>query len=178
MGVSGSGKSTVGLALAERLGWLFVDGDALHPPENVAKMHAGHALNDADRAPWLAAIRARIDAWRAAGTTGVITCSALKRRYRDALIGENTDVSLVYLEGSPALIAGRLAERRGHFMPESLLDSQFAALEPPSADERAIHTPVDRPVTAIVDHIVTAVSSPQGSMPRGSLNGASMMAPA
>ena len=173
MGVSGSGKSTVGLAAAERLGWRFEDGDALHPPANIAKMRAGLPLDDDDRTPWLAAIRARIDAWRAARTPGIVTCSALKRRYRDTLIGARPEVRLIYLEGSRALIAGRLGARRGHFMPASLLDSQFAALEPPSADEDAIFTPIDRPVPAIVDHIVTALSLQEESM-----TGAAMMAPA
>lgn len=165
MGVSGSGKSTVGLALAGRLGWHFADGDELHPPENIAKMRAGQALDDADRAPWLAAIAARVDAWSAAATPGVITCSALKRRYRDAIIGDRARVRLVCLEGTQPLIAGRIAARKGHFMPASLLDSQFAALEPPTADEEAILTPIDAPVGTIVDHIVTALSSPQASMP-------------
>src|SRR3954454_23923046 len=119
MGVSGSGKTTIGRVLARRLGWLFLEGDALHPPENIAKMKAGHPLNDEDRAPWLAAIAARIDAWRAQGDAGVITCSALKRRYRDIVIGDRPEVRLVYLEGSREPIGERVRARHGHFMPAS-----------------------------------------------------------
>src|SRR5262249_36946697 len=135
MGVSGCGKSTVGAALAHRLGWEFAEGDALHPPANVAKMQAGHPLDDDDRRPWLAAVAAHIDEWRRSGTSGVITCSALKRRYRRVIIGDRSAVRLVYLCGTRGVIAERLQARRGHFMPPRLLDSQFAALEPPDADE-------------------------------------------
>jgi carbohydrate kinase (thermoresistant glucokinase family) len=158
MGVSGSGKSTVGAALAARLGWEFVDGDALHPPANVAKMHAGQPLDDRDREPWLDAIATQIDTWIERRTPGVITCSALKRRYRDRIIGDCANVRLIYLSGSREVIARRLAARHGHFMPASLLDSQFASLEPPGPDEDAIVTNIDRPVAAIVDEIVTALS--------------------
>jgi carbohydrate kinase (thermoresistant glucokinase family) len=164
MGVSGSGKSTVGLALAELLGWEFEDGDALHPPENIAKMRAGKPLDDADRTPWLAALAARIDEWVAEGTSGVITCSALKRRYRDAIIGCRDAVRLIYFEGSPALIGRCLVERRGHFMPASLLQSQFATLEPPTRDEEAIVVSIDQPIAAIVEHTVTRLSLRQASM--------------
>jgi carbohydrate kinase (thermoresistant glucokinase family) len=158
MGVSGSGKTTVGRALAERLGWQFQEGDALHPPENVAKMKAGHPLDDKDRAPWLAAIAARIDEWRQDREYGVVTCSALKRRYRDVIIGNRADVRLIYLAGSRELIAERLSSRRGHFMPASLLDSQFAALEPPRAEEDPITVSVDMPVETIVTRIAAALS--------------------
>jgi len=159
MGVSGSGKTTIGEALAARLGWHFVDGDALHPPANVAKTRAGQSLNDDDRWPWLDRIAAQADAWIGQGTRGVITCSALKRVYRERIAGGRAGVALVYLEGSRELIAERLAARRGHFMPASLLDSQFAALEPPGADERPIVARIDRPIEAIVEDIVTALSS-------------------
>ncbi|HEX3862999.1 MAG TPA: gluconokinase [Stellaceae bacterium] len=158
MGVSGSGKTTVGRALAARLGWNFQEGDALHPPENVAKMRAGHPLDDNDRAPWLAAVAARIDAWRCAGDCGVITCSALKRRYRDVIVGNRTDVRLVFLEGSHELLAGRLAGRHGHFMPADLLDSQFATLEPPGPDENAVAVTVETPVATIVEQIAAALA--------------------
>lgn len=178
MGVSGSGKSTVGEALAKRLGWLFEDGDALHPAANVAKMRAGHPLDDDDRAPWLAAIGAKIEAWRAAGTPGVVTCSALKRRYRDVIAGGRDDVRLIYLEGSPALIAARLAGRRGHFMPAALLQSQFAALEPPNLEEAPVVVSIDGPVAAIVDRLVTALSSPKATMAGTANIGASVMVPA
>jgi carbohydrate kinase (thermoresistant glucokinase family) len=164
MGVSGLGKSTVGLALAERLSWEFEDGDALYPPENIAKMRAGKPLDDADRAPWLAAIAARIDDWVARGTQGIIIWSALKRRYRDAIIRCRDAIRLIYLEGSPALIGRRLVERRGHFMSASLLLSQFATLEPPNRDEGAIVVSIDQPIAAIVEHIVTALSLRQASM--------------
>jgi gluconokinase len=176
MGVSGSGKSAVGVALAERLACAFVDGDTLHPAENVAKMQAGQPLNDADRAPWLAAIGAQIAAWRTAGMLGVVTCSALKRRYRGAIIPGRSNVRLIYLEGSRALIARRLAARRGHFMPPSLLDSQFAALEPPGPDENAILISVDQPVTGIVDRIVIALSQPPENIAGAAANGAATLA--
>lgn len=158
MGVAGSGKTTVGRALARRLGWRFQEGDALHPPENVAKMRAGHPLDDQDRAPWLAAIAARIDAWRGRGEAGVVTCSALKRQYRAVVGGGRPDVRLVYLYGSRELLAERLAGRRGHFMPPSLLDSQLATLEPPAAEENAIEVSVDAPVADIVERIVAALA--------------------
>lgn len=138
MGVSGSGKSTVAGLLAERLGWAFVDGDDLHTPEHVARMRAGHPLGDAERAPWLASVRSWIDARLAAGANGIVVCSALRRSYRDAVTQGRRAVRIVYLEGSRALIAERLSRRRGHFMPAALLDSQFAALEPPGPDERPI----------------------------------------
>ena len=158
MGVAGSGKSTVGRALARRLGWSFQEGDSLHPPENVAKMRAGHPLDDQDRAPWLAAVAGRIDEWRRNGTAAVVTCSALKRQYRDVVVGDRPDVRLVYLHGSPGLLAERLAARRGHFMPASLLDSQLATLEPPGPDEHAISVSVAAPVESIVERIVAALA--------------------
>ena len=117
MGVSGSGKTTVGELLAERLGWQYQEGDALHPPENVAKMSGGTPLTDADRIPWLQRIAAQIDEWRGRGEPGVVTCSALKRAYRDIIIGSRPDVGLVYLKGSRELIGQRMAARKGHFMP-------------------------------------------------------------
>jgi gluconokinase len=157
MGVSGSGKTTVGRVLAERLHWRFQEGDALHPPENVAKMRSGHPLNDNDRAPWLAAIAARIDEWLRLDENGVITCSALKRQYRDTIIGDRAGVSLVYLEGSRALLAERLAARTDHFMPPNLLDSQLQTLEPPTPDEHPIIVSVESPVEIIVDRIVAGL---------------------
>jgi gluconokinase len=151
MGVSGSGKSLIGESLSRALGVAFVEGDAYHPPENVARMAAGIPLTDADRQGWLAALAARIGEARRAGEGLVVSCSALKRSYRDILrsgagagadasIAAGTgadDVRFIFLKGSRELIATRLAERRGHFMPPSLLDSQFAALEEPSPDEHA-----------------------------------------
>jgi gluconokinase len=138
MGVSGSGKTTIAVLLAEMLGWPFQEGDKLHPPENVEKMSAGIPLTDADRLPWLRKIAETIDDWRARRESGVITCSALKRSYRDIIIGARPGVRLVYLKGSPDLIRQRMAARRGHFMPSTLLDSQFTILEEPSPDENAI----------------------------------------
>ena len=138
MGVSGSGKTTVAKLLAERSGWQFQEGDTLHPPANVEKMSAGIPLTDADRLPWLRKIAETIDGWRARGESGVITCSALKRSYRDIIVGDRPDVRLVYLKGSHDLIRQRMAARHGHFMPSSLLDSQFSTLEEPSPDENAI----------------------------------------
>lgn len=138
MGVSGCGKSTIAAMLAGRMRWEFEEGDALHPPANVAKMAAGQPLDDRDRAPWLDTVAAHIDAWRESGRSGVITCSALKRRYRDVLIGDRPDVRIAYLKGSKDLIANRLAARQGHFMPAALLDSQLAALEEPTEDEHPI----------------------------------------
>lgn len=167
MGVSGSGKTTVGEALGRRLGWLFQEGDALHPPENIAKMKAGVPLDDEDRAPWLAVIAARIDEWRRLGEFGVITCSALKRRYRDVIVGNRADVRLIYLEGSRQLIGERLASRRGHFMPATLLDSQFAALEPPGPDEDPIMVCAEAPVDANLERIAAALSA-AGHDPRQS----------
>jgi carbohydrate kinase (thermoresistant glucokinase family) len=146
--------------LARRLGWRFQEGDALHPPENVAKMRSGHPLDDDDRAPWLAAIAARIDAWRCEDASGVVTCSALKRAYRDVIIGERRGVRLIYLHGDRALLSARLARRAGHFMPASLLDSQLGTLEPPGPDEHPIAVSVDEPIEALVERIVAALASP------------------
>ena len=136
MGVSGSGKSTVAGLLASRLGWDFAEGDDLHPATNVAKMHAGQPLTDADRGPWLESIAGWIRQHTDSGVPGVVTCSALKKRYRDVLRGEG--VVFVFLDGSRDRITDRLAARHGHFMPPSLLASQFEALEAPAGDEKFI----------------------------------------
>ena len=138
MGVSGSGKTTIGSLLANTLGWQFQEGDTLHPPENVAKMSAGIPLSDADRLPWLQKIAEVIDGWRARGESGVVTCSALKRSYRNIIIGDRPGVRLLYLKGSHDLIRQRMAARHGHFMPTALLDSQFSIFEEPSPDENPI----------------------------------------
>ena len=138
MGVSGSGKSTVAALLAAALGCQFQDGDDLHPPENVEKMRSGTPLTDADRLPWLRKIAEEIDGWRARDECGVLTCSALKRSYRDIIIGDRRDVVLVYLKGSRDLIHQRLIARHQHFMPVALLESQFATLEKPTPDEHPI----------------------------------------
>jgi gluconokinase len=137
MGVSGSGKSLIGAALARALGIDFVEGDEYHPAENVERMARGVPLTDADRAGWLRSLATRIREARDAGTGLVMTCSALKRSYRDVLRAGASDVRFVFLRGPRTLIAERLAGRRGHFMPPSLLDSQLATLEEPSPDEEA-----------------------------------------
>jgi gluconokinase len=144
MGVSGAGKSTVGQLIAASLGAPFRDADSFHPPANVAKMSSGQPLTDEDRWPWLKAIAAWIAEHRAAGTTCVVTCSALKRVYRDVVTDrQRADVRIVYLKGDFDLIAARLAARKGHFMPPALLKSQFDTLQEPAPDEHAIVAPID-----------------------------------
>ncbi|WP_257166999.1 6-phosphogluconolactonase [Bradyrhizobium sp. SRS-191] len=162
MGVSSSGKSTVGEALGRRLGWRFEDGDSFHPPANVAKMSAGQPLTDEDRWPWLQAIADEIARCRAKGERIIIACSALKKAYRKILVGDPRDVRLVYLEGDRELIGDRMGHRKGHFMPTGLLDSQFATLEPPGADEHPITVSVDAPVERIVDDILQQLAIGQG----------------
>jgi gluconokinase len=136
MGVSGCGKSTVAGVLAGQLDWDFEEGDDLHPPANVAKMAAGHPLDDEDRWPWLDKVAAWIRQHTDAGRPGIITCSALKKSYRDVLRGDQ--VVFVYLAGTREQIAGRMAARHGHFMSVAMLDSQLETLEPPTPDEQAI----------------------------------------
>ncbi len=155
MGVSGAGKSTVGTLLARRLGVDFADADDFHPAANVAKMRAGSPLTDEDRWPWLDAIGAWLDGREAAG--GVVTCSALKRLYRDRLLATRPGVRLLYLHGDPALIMARQAARQGHFMPASLMASQFATLEPPAPEEKAISLAVEDPPEAIVQAALEAL---------------------
>ena len=157
MGVSGCGKSTIGALVAERLGWVFEDGDAFHPPANVAKMSAGTPLTDEDRSPWLAAIAARIARARAAGQGVVIGCSALKQAYRDALRAGHADIRFLHLTGSPELIMARQAARSGHFMPASLLASQFATLEPPDTEADVIDLDVEPEPSVIVAKAIAAL---------------------
>ena len=156
MGVSGCGKTTTGKRLATALDWPFRDADEFHPAVNIAKMASGQPLDDADRAPWLQAIAAWIDAQRAAHANGIVSCSALKRRYREVLIGRRADVQLVHLQGSIALIGGRLWRRKGHFMPPALLRSQFDALEVPAPDESALALSIRLPPKRVAEHIITA----------------------
>lgn len=151
MGVSGSGKSTVGEALARALALPYLDGDDLHPPRNVERMAAGIALTDEDRAGWLDAIGERLAAAAAAGTGLVVACSARRRRYRDRLRQFAPALRLVHLHGPAPVIEQRLARRSGHYMPASLLGSQFAALEPPGADEPALVLDVTQPADTLVD---------------------------
>lgn len=157
MGVSGVGKTTIGTLLAERLSWGYAEGDSYHPPGNVEKMRAGTPLDDSDREPWLAAIAADIDRWRTAGQGMVVSCSALKRRYRKILIGDRPDVRLVRLAGDEALIRARMEKRTDHYMPPSLLISQIATLEPPAADEDAITVDVTRPPGQCAAEILSAL---------------------
>ncbi len=154
MGVSGSGKTTIGEAVAARLGWRFEDGDTFHPPSNVAKMRAGQPLTDEDRWPWLHAIADEIDRGCEAGQRVAIACSALRRVYRDILVRGRSEVRVVYLDGTQPLIASRLGRRKDHFMPPGLLASQFATLEPPGTDERPVTVSIDAPVEKIVDDIL------------------------
>lgn len=157
MGVSGSGKSTVGAALAQRLGVPFADADDMHPAANIAKMAAGHPLDDDDRHPWLE----RIGAWLADHPAGgVVSCSALKRKYRDQLREHVDGLEFLNLQGSHEVIARRQASRPGHFMPASLLASQFATLEPLQPDENGVVIDVDQSVDAIVEQYVRTMQHP------------------
>jgi gluconokinase len=160
MGVSGCGKSTIAAMLAHELHWIYEDGDWFHPKSSIEKMHGGQPLTDEDRWPWLEAIAAWIDATRRIGGHGIVACSALKRAYRDILIGERRDARLVYLKGDPELIARRLAARDGHFMPPELLDSQFKALEEPQQDEHPIIASIAPHPREIVANIARALGNP------------------
>lgn len=153
-GVSGSGKTTIGTLLARRLGWVYAEADAFHPPANVAKMAAGHPLDDADRAPWLAAIGAFADETTRAGRPAVITCSALKRVYRDVLRKGRPNLHMVFLEAPYEVIRERLAGREGHFFPPELLASQFRDLEAPGPDERILSVAVDDAPERIVERLL------------------------
>jgi gluconokinase len=159
MGVSGSGKTVIGSALARSLGVEFVEGDAFHSEENVKRMASGIALTDEDRAPWLRSIAARLRAAKDAGTGLVVSCSALKRSYRDLLRTEAGDVRFIFLKGARALIAERLATRSGHYMPASLLDSQFTALEEPGPDERVWECDVRQSPTDLVAALMARAST-------------------
>jgi len=156
-GVSGSGKTTIGGLLAERLGWPFADGDSFHPAANIAKMAAGIALTDEDRWPWLSAIGAWMDARAAAGESGVLACSALKRVYREALLDGRPAAKLVFLDVGHDLDARRLAARRGHFFPAKLLDSQFDDLEVPRPAEGALVLTAQGTPAELVDAIISAL---------------------
>ena len=170
MGVSGSGKSTIGEKLAERLGWSYEDGDKFHPASNVAKMGAGQPLTDEDRWPWLRAIADEIDRVCEAGEHAVIACSALKRAYRDILVHGRSDVRIIYLKGGQDLIASRLALRKGHFMPPGLLASQFKTLEPPDESENPVIVSIDASVDAIVDDIIRQLKLPPADSGANSRN--------
>jgi gluconokinase len=163
MGVAGSGKTSVGEALAERLGWPFVDGDAFHPETNRRKMAGGAPLTDEDRRPWLDAVAAEMRRLDEAGVSAVVACSALKRSYRDRLKAGAREVAFVHLAGTRELLATRIRARRGHFMPPELLDSQIATLEPPGADENAVTIDVAPQVATIVDEILRRLGLAAGA---------------
>jgi gluconokinase len=157
-GVSGSGKTTIGTMLAERLGWDYAEADSFHSEANIAKMAAGHPLNDEDRLPWLRSIAAWITERLATDRPGVVTCSALKRKYRDLLTEGRSEVAMVLLDGDRDLIAARLQARKGHFFKAPLLDTQFADLELPSPDEDVLLAPITGTPAETVDHIIKALN--------------------
>jgi gluconokinase len=159
MGVAASGKSLIGAALARAMGVEFVEGDQFHSAENVQRMSRGVPLTDDDRAQWLRSLAARIRKAKEAGAGLVISCSALKRSYRDILRAGASDLRLVFLKGDRALIAARLAGRRGHFMPPSLLESQFATLEEPSPDENAWVCDIRKSPQELVAALVASASA-------------------
>jgi carbohydrate kinase (thermoresistant glucokinase family) len=154
MGVSGSGKTTIGPLLAGRLGWGYAEADDFHPQSNVDKMAAGQPLTDEDRWPWLRAIAEWIAGRHAAGEPGVVSCSALRRAYRDVLRDASPDVRVVYLEGSRELIQRRMVARHQHFMKAAMLDSQFATLEPPAPDEQVTTVSIDATPGEIVEETI------------------------
>jgi len=159
MGVSGAGKSTVGRLIAARLGCPFRDADSFHPAANIEKMSRGEPLTDEDRWPWLRAIAAWIAQHRAAQTTCVVTCSALKRAYRDIVTDhQRADVRLIYLKGEFALIDARLKGRTGHFMPPGLLRSQFDALEEPASEEHTITVSIDATPKEIAERVLESLT--------------------
>ncbi|MEX0171029.1 gluconokinase, GntK/IdnK-type [Streptomyces sp. LMG1-1-1.1] len=162
VGVAGSGKSTVGRLLAGRLGWEFRDADEFHSEADRAKMAAGHALTDSDREPWLEAIGEWMSRATAAGRRAVVTCSALKRAYRDTLLAGRPDVLLVYLHGSKELLRSRLAARHGHFFPADLLDSQLADLQEPEPDEHPLVVEIDQSPEAVVAAVLSLMPRASG----------------
>jgi gluconokinase len=160
MGVSGSGKTSVGEEVAKRLGWVFAEGDAFHPPENIAKMRAGIPLEDADRLPWLQRLAAWIGEREAHGENAVVTCSALKRSYRELLRRDHPSVYFVHVTASRQVLEQRLADREGHYMPASLLPSQLATLEPLQPDEPGVTLTDPGDVDAVVEELLRALPRP------------------
>lgn len=165
MGVSGSGKTTVAAILHDLLGWPFEEGDALHPEANIRKMNAGQPLSDEDRVPWLERVADWVEARVDAGENGLITCSALKRAYRDVINRRGHGVTFVFLRGTYEQIEARLESRHGHFMPAELLQSQFADLEPPQPDEPAITVDVGPPPGVVADEIVDRLDLARAGRP-------------
>jgi len=161
MGISGAGKSTIAKALSERLGWTFQEGDEFHPEANIAKMRDGIPLTDADRQPWLVRVVAWIDRQRGSKRPGIITCSALKRSYRQLIIGGRPEARLVYLRGGRDTIAKYLAGRQGHFMPARLLESQIDTLEEPDPDEDPLVVDIGRPQGEIAEEIIRRIAVPK-----------------
>jgi gluconokinase len=165
-GVSGSGKTTVGAMLAGRLGWTFADADDFHPAANIEKMRTGIPLTDADRWPWLRAVAAWMDERIAGQESAVVGCSALRRSYRDLLLGGRPEARMVFLATDPEVLARRLAARVGHFFPEQLLGTQLEALEPPGPDERVVRVvPADTPAGTVAS--IIAILFPEGPAGRG-----------
>jgi carbohydrate kinase (thermoresistant glucokinase family) len=159
MGVSGSGKSTIAEELSARLGWPFEEGDLLHPEANIAKMHAGLPLTDADRLPWLERVAGWIDGQRSKKQPGIITCSALKRTYRQIIIGDRPEVRLIYLRGGRELVAEHLEGRHGHFMPPALLRSQIDTLEEPDPGEDPLTVDVGASAAQVAHEIIRLLGS-------------------
>ena len=162
MGVSGSGKSTVAATLVDRLGWEFAEGDDFHPPANVEKMRAGHPLDDEDRWPWLRSLAAWIGEYERAGRSVVVTCSALKRSYRDLLREGHPSVWFAHVTASPELIRDRMEHRTGHYMPASLLDSQLATLEPLGDDEPGARVSGAGSPPSVVTELLAALDAERG----------------
>jgi len=162
MGVSGAGKSTVAAELVSRLGWTFAEGDEFHPPENVEKMRAGIPLDDDDRWPWLRRLAGWIGEHEAAGTNAVVTCSALKRAYRDLLCDGHPSVWFAHVTADPELIRERIEHRTGHYMPASLLDSQLATLEPLGDDEPGARVSGAGSPPSVVDELLAALDAERG----------------